>query len=248
MGGAVDEGGGLVGFVFGLTGIESSRAVHWSHMLAVRPRQQDGGLGRRLKSWQRDRCLEMDIRRVYWTFDPLESRNAWLNLGRLGIVVREYVEDMYGVSDSPLHEGLGTDRFVALWLLDDDRVEKRLEGRGASPPAWGDVCHLPRAFPVTGEGGFPRPGAVRPPGPEEEGAVLVPIPADIHRIKANDAGLAAAWRTATRAALAPRLAGGWEVRELVRSTEALSCYVLRPAQEPGVAGEPDHAGVKGPAR
>ena len=228
VGGAVDESGQVVGFVFGLTGIEDGRPVHWSHMLAVRRDLRGTGLGRLLKAWQRDRCLEIDVRRMYWTFDPLVSQNAWLNLGRLGVVVREYVESMYGVSDSPLHEGLGTDRFVALWLLDDDRVVNRLEGRGAPPPAWGDVCDLARAFPVVQEGGEVRPGKVRPSEWAPGDAVLVPIPADIHGMKARDSGVAAAWRATTREALASRLSRGWEVRDLVRSTEVLSHYVLFP--------------------
>ncbi|NIP92192.1 MAG: acetyltransferase, partial [Gemmatimonadetes bacterium] len=63
------------------------------------------------------------VTRMYWTFDPLESRNAYLNLSRLGAVVREYAPDMYGVSDSPLHRGLGTDRFVVTWELDTARVQ-----------------------------------------------------------------------------------------------------------------------------
>lgn len=228
VGGAVDESGQVVGFVFGLTGIEAGRPVHWSHMLAVRSDLRDGGLGRRLKAWQRERCLEMDVRRMYWTFDPLVSQNAWLNLGRLGVVVREYVESMYGVSDSPLHEGLGTDRFVALWLLDDDRVVNRMGDRGAPSPVWGDVSDLPQAFGVVEDDGTVRPGAACPSVWEQGSAVLVPMPADIHHMKARDPRLAAAWRAATREALAPPLSRGWEVRELVRATEALSCYVLYP--------------------
>jgi predicted GNAT superfamily acetyltransferase len=224
VGGAFDAAGELAGFVFGFTGVEDGRLTHWSHMLAVRAGQRDGGLGRRLKAWQRERCVERDVPRMYWTFDPLESRNGWLNLGRLGVVVREYAEDMYGVSESPLHAGLGTDRCVALWLLDSPRVVERLHGRGAPPPSWGDVQDLPHAFPVLRGTGPPRPGPVGPPDGDD--AVLVPIPADIHGLKAADPELARAWRVATRAALLPRLAGGWEIQELVRSTEAVSYYLL----------------------
>jgi predicted GNAT superfamily acetyltransferase len=76
VGDALDESGQLVGFVFGLTGMEDGRPVHWSHMLAVRPGLRDGGLGRRLKAWQRDRCRALGVRRMYWTFDPLVARNG----------------------------------------------------------------------------------------------------------------------------------------------------------------------------
>jgi predicted GNAT superfamily acetyltransferase len=226
LGGALDASGELVGFVFGLTGMQEGRVVHWSHMLAVRPGLRDAGLGRRLKAWQRQQCRAIGVERMYWTFDPLESRNGWLNLGRLGVFVREYVEDMYGASDSPLHEGLGTDRFVALWLLDSARVEQRLNG-GAPTTSWSEVKDLPVSFPVLHEAGLPRPGPLPPTEPDEGEAVLVPIPGDIHRMKALDPELAIAWRTATRGALMCRIARGWEVRELVRATESVSYYLLR---------------------
>lgn len=225
--GAFDEAGALVGFVFGLTGLEDGEPVHWSDMLAVRPAARSDGLGQRLKAWQRNRCLELGVRRVYWTFDPLESRNAWLNLGRLGAVAREYIPDMYGVSDSPLHRGLGTDRLLALWLLDSPRVEERLSGRGAPPPSPESAAELPLAFGVERQADLPRPVGGETLSAPDGDAILVPIPADIQALKAADPQLALAWREATRAALAPLLAGGWEVRELVRLSESVSCYLLR---------------------
>lgn len=226
VGGAVGRGGELAGFVFGITGISDGCPVHWSHMLAVRPELRNEGLGRRLKAWQREQCMGMGVQQMYWTFDPLESRNGWLNIGRLGVVVREYVTDMYGASDSPLHQGLGTDRFVALWTLDGRRARRHLEGR-AERPTWEDVRELRRAFPVTG-GLAPRPAPVAPADPDEADCVLVPIPADIQAIRTSDPALAVAWRAATRNALLPRLAKGWTVDGLIRTTEPLSYYLLRP--------------------
>ncbi len=176
-GGAFDPEGRLVGFVFGLAGIEDGEPIHWSDMLAVRPERRGSGLGRRLKCWQRDRCLERGVTRMYWSYDPLESRNAWLNLGRLGAVAREYVPDMYGAGDSPLHSGIGTDRLIVTWELDSRRVQARLarqptardrqppaRDRESAPPAWEDVWDLPLAFPVDVEGPVPRP-AVASGGP-----------------------------------------------------------------------------------
>lgn len=228
--GAFDGAGDLAGFVFGLTGIEDEDPVHWSDMLAVRSGLRGAGLGRRLKAWQRSRCLERGVRRAYWTFDPLESRNAWLNLGRLGAVARDYLSDMYGASDSPLHQGLGTDRLLALWLMDSPRVEERLGGRGDPPPTEEILERLPRAFEVEVDGRLPRPitrDATPDPGSTTAAALLVPIPADIQGLKAARPDLAVSWREAIRSALAPRLADGWEVRELVRSPEPVSYYVLQ---------------------
>ncbi|MEJ2538433.1 MAG: GNAT family N-acetyltransferase, partial [Gemmatimonadota bacterium] len=124
----------LVGFVYGMTGLEEGGPVHWSDILAVRPGLRDRGVGRRLKHFQRERVLGLGVDLMRWTFDPLESRNAYLNLGHLGAVVREYAVDMYGESDSPLHRGLGTDRYVVSWELTSNRVRDRVAGV-RPPPA-----------------------------------------------------------------------------------------------------------------
>jgi predicted GNAT superfamily acetyltransferase len=115
--GAFDPDGRLLGFVFGLTGVEGSRRVHWSDMLAVRREARGSGIGRRLKEHQRDVLRALEVETVYWSFEPLEARNAHLNLERLGVEVVEYVVDMYGASDSDLHRGLGTDRLVVAWRI-----------------------------------------------------------------------------------------------------------------------------------
>jgi len=236
--GAFDAEGAMVGFVYGITGVEGGRAVHWSDILAVSPVVRDQGVGMRLKRFQREAVLALGVKRMYWTFDPLESRNAWLNLGKLGAVVREYVPDMYGVSDSPLHRGLGTDRFVVTWELDSDRVRGRLDGTPA--PSASEVAHLPAAFRVSVSGGrglsVPEPGAPGISGGENRralhegaaaGGVRVPAPPDIPSLRDTDPAAAAAWRGATRAVLAPAAREGWEVRELVRDGE-LSYYVVVP--------------------
>ena len=136
--GAYDESGDLAGFVYGMTGVESGEVVHWSDMLAVRPELQNSGLGARLKGYQRDTLLAQGITRMHWTFDPLESKNAYLNLNKLGAVAREYVQDMYGQTDSPRHMGIGTDRLVPTWMMDSERVHARLvEGPVGTRAGWG---------------------------------------------------------------------------------------------------------------
>jgi predicted GNAT superfamily acetyltransferase len=222
--GAWDENGQLLGFVFGITGIEGTRPVHWSDMLAVRPEFRDEGLGWRLKTYQRRVLLERGVRSCYWTFDPLESRNAHLNFMKLGAVVREYVVDMYGDSDSPLHKGLGTDRFVALWKLDSARVEARLVGRGA-PLTLAQFAALPRAFGVEGEPHAPVPALAPPTSVPDPARFLVPIPSRIQDLKARDPGAARAWREATRAVFTRVLGKGYQVTELIRDG-VLSYYVV----------------------
>lgn len=107
----------LVGFVFGVTGLYDGRLAHWSDMLAVRASYRNRGIGEKLKQYQRDAMLGRGIDRIYWTFDPLDAKNAHINFNRLGIHARQYVVDMYGQTDSPLHKGIGTDRLIAIWDL-----------------------------------------------------------------------------------------------------------------------------------
>lgn len=238
--GAFDAQGRMVGFVYGMTGVEVGRVVHWSDILAVSPGLRDQGVGHRLKLFQREAALEVGATLMYWTFDPLESRNAYLNLAKLGALVREYIPDMYGASDSPLHRGLGTDRFVVSWELDTPRVEARLAGERA--PELEAVEHLPAAFPVQAppadgpvDSTLVRPGeAVEGllEAGREAGGIRVPIPPVIQRLRDADPELAARWRAATRAALHPAVEAGWEVRELVRGPD-VSYYVLVPGGEPG---------------
>jgi predicted GNAT superfamily acetyltransferase len=126
----------LVGFVFSLPGLKSAAGeplpyLH-SHMLAVRAAYRNRGLGRQLKLEQRREALTRGIRRMQWTFDPLEIKNAFLNIHRLGAVVRSYRVDFYGVSSSRLQAGLPTDRLIAEWHMDSPRVEAHIAGRATS--------------------------------------------------------------------------------------------------------------------
>jgi predicted GNAT superfamily acetyltransferase len=131
-------GGGpksLVGFALSLPGMKNSergpRAYLHSHMLAVREIYQNRGLGAKLKLEQRKDALKRGIRHMEWTFDPLEIKNAYLNLHKLGAIARRYEENFYGASSSRLQAGLPTDRLVAEWELDSPRVEAALEGRAS---------------------------------------------------------------------------------------------------------------------
>lgn len=222
--GAYDADGELVGFVFGLTGLRDGQLVHWSDMLAVRPGLRDAGLGRRLKRYQRDDVMSRGVGRMHWTFDPLQARNAHLNLTKLGAVIREYEENMYGDTDSPLHRGIGTDRFIALWLLDSARVEARLGSREEA--TWTTTMdRAPYALEANLESGHPRPTAPAEfPGND---LVRVSIPSDVGIIMREDLPLAVAWRESTRAAFNHYLNSGYEVREFKRGDAASEYLVCR---------------------
>jgi predicted GNAT superfamily acetyltransferase len=212
--GAFDERDDMLGFVFGISGYRDGEPLHWSDMLGVRSDVRGTGVGRLLKAWQRTTLLAAGIRHVGWTFDPLESRNAWLNFSRLGITAREYVVDCYGNSASPLHAGLGTDRLVARWVLDSPRVRSRME-EGAEPP--------PTPEPVFING---PEGDVEPDFSLAGPALRLRIPARIQDLKAADPGAAARWREWTRAAFSHYLARGYGTMELVRDSAEWSSYLL----------------------
>jgi predicted GNAT superfamily acetyltransferase len=123
------DGHEMVGFCFAIPGVKTGgRPYLHSHMLGVLPRYHNAGIGRRLKLVQRDEALARGITLMEWTFDPLELKNAFFNVERLGAIVRRYSENQYGVTASPLHGGLPTDRCVAEWHLDSDRVKRVLAG------------------------------------------------------------------------------------------------------------------------
>lgn len=96
---------------------KSGKPMHWSARLAVRPEYRDSGLGHDMKRYQRLACREMNVSDICWTYDPLESRNAHFNINKLGVHIEAYKRDVYGLSGSPLHRGIGTDRFLVRWDL-----------------------------------------------------------------------------------------------------------------------------------
>jgi predicted GNAT superfamily acetyltransferase len=122
------DGDILVGFTLALVGNHGGKAFLHSHMTGVLPAYQNRGVGRSLKLFQREDALKNGISLVEWTFDPLEMRNAHLNLVRLGAVSRRFIPNCYGVTESELHSGLPTDRLIAEWWLDSPRVKNILEG------------------------------------------------------------------------------------------------------------------------
>jgi predicted GNAT superfamily acetyltransferase len=176
----------MLGFVFGMTGVRDGQLVHWSDMLAVRATARDHGIGRRLKLYQRSLVAEMGVTQIVWTFDPLVSRNAHLNLNSLGARVTDYVTDMYGPdTGSALHDAIGTDRFVVSWEVSGEVTSGAAGQRGA-----GVVKEVPSTNATN---------------------VMVEIPLDIQELIARAPAQAREWREATRAAFLRHLAEGYQV-------------------------------------
>lgn len=205
--GAFDERGRMLGFVFGMAGVRDGRIIHWSDMLAVRPEARDSGVGRRLKEFQREAARASGAETMYWSYDPLVARNAHLNFNRLGVRLDEYVEDMYGASESDLHRGLGTDRFIVAWGLAAG-TSGQAEGTAvdAVPDAW-------RLAPLAGT------------SDEKPPVLRVEIPSDIVKVRDERPEEAAAWRASTRRAFEWAIANGYDVARFLPGEERGS-YVL----------------------
>jgi predicted GNAT superfamily acetyltransferase len=127
------DGNEMVGFALSVPGTRTGHVYLHSHMLAVRKDYRNGGLGRRLKLMQREEALSRDIELIEWTFDPLEIKNAYLNIEKLGAIARRYNINQYGITSSPLQGGLPSDRLIAEWWLKSKRVESLLS-TGKNPP------------------------------------------------------------------------------------------------------------------
>lgn len=209
--------GRMVGFVFGMTGVQDGRLVHWSDLLAVRPEARDRGIGRRLKLFQRSLVLPLGVSRMLWTFDPLVARNAHLNLNGLGAGVAEYVPDMYGHdTGSALHSAVGTDRFIVAWdLTRDPPAKPSREGASTSPP--------PAHLVVNREDRADRPPTMH--HPDESPELYIAIPGDIQQVIAAAPDLARAWRDTTREAFLAYLERGYRVAGFHR-TEGRGFYRL----------------------
>ena len=116
----------MVGFALSVPGTRSGHIYLHSHMLAVKKEHRNSGLGRRLKLLQREDALARGIELIEWTFDPLEIKNAYLNIEKLGAIARRYNINQYGITSSPLQGGLPSDRLIAEWWLKSNRVETLL--------------------------------------------------------------------------------------------------------------------------
>jgi len=135
----------LVGYTLAVVGWRQNALYLHSHQTGVSAAYRDRGVGRMLKLFQRDEALGRGIRLVEWTFDPLELKNAHFNLNRLGAICRRYIPNLYGVTTSPLHRGIATDRLLAEWRLDSPRVVAAIQDLAPS------VAEAPAAIEVPKE-------------------------------------------------------------------------------------------------
>lgn len=134
------DGDELVGLALSFGAVNLGPPRLHSHRVGVLPAYQNLGIGRLLKLAQREHALSREIETIQWTFDPLQERNAYFNIEKLGGIARRYIPNLYGVTSSPLHGGLPTDRLLIEWDLPSDRVTRVLEGK--KPPHASDARRI----------------------------------------------------------------------------------------------------------
>jgi predicted GNAT superfamily acetyltransferase len=226
----------LVGFAYAFPAIYEGEPAWHSHMTGVLPEHQGTGLGFKLKCAQREAALAAGIDRIVWTYDPLQAGNARFNLGRLGALARRYHVDYYGVMKDAINKGLPSDRFEVDWLLRSPRVTARLAGAPRPPLDPG----LPWALESDGNASSALPGA---PRLDLRGAqILVEIPPNLARLKAEDPGTARRWREATRMVFRRYFAQGYcavDAAVIPHPSDPRMGYVLERADrlEKGDPGE-----------
>lgn len=232
----------LVGFVFGFPGLyptpDGPRLKHCSHMLGVLPAYRDRGIGFLLKRAQWQLVRHQGLDRITWTFDPLLSRNAYLNIARLGAVCNTYIRAIYGELRDDINVGLPSDRLQVDWWVNSQRVNRRLSRR-ARPPL--DLAHFLAAGaqvinPTRLEAdGLPRPGPFSEDGVLQwlnsgaQNAIhLLEIPSDFLTLKAANPPLAREWRFHIRQAFEDLFSRGYLVTDFVHlpGSHPRSFYVL----------------------
>ncbi len=186
------EGKKMIGFCFGVPAIRDGKVFHYSRMLGVLPEYQGKNIGFKMKLFQRRFVLAQGLAEIRWTFDPLQARNSYLNLEKLGVTVSEYLVNFYGDSSSRFNRGIETDRFVPIWEIRSTRVRGRLIN---GPPDHNLIQYAPLILTKTNADGLLEPGKS---WPLKSRKVSVEIPSDIDNIKSLSLSLAIKWRSRTR--------------------------------------------------
>jgi len=224
----------LIGFVFGFPGLESTpdgpRPKHCSHMMGIHPDHRDSGVGFALKRAQWQMVRHQGLDHITWTYDPLLSRNAYLNIAKLGAVCSTYRRSEYGDMRDGLNAGLPSDRFQVDWWINTRRVELRLSKRPRRPLKLDDFSkaalhplYAPHASASQQAGGWICP-------PErfsrlEGHLLLAEIPSDFGALKDADFSLARDWRFFSREIFESAFAAGYIVTDFVFDN-GRSFYVL----------------------
>lgn len=225
--GAFTPGGALVGFVYSFPGLApTGRLKQCSVILAVRPDHQNRNVGLCLKLAQRDAALAQGIDLITWTFDPLVSTNAYLNLAKLGAESSTYLPNVYGLGQG-LNAGLETDRLLVEWWLSE--TSRPGANRVELPERASTVVNVVEIHPRSGlpiNRGYDLRRA--------DEWLRLQIPRDIGAVKEGDVELAQAWRAQTREMFTTYLERGYRVQGFHHDRhkpDSQPCYLLHRSRQ-----------------
>lgn len=208
----------MIGFVYSLPAIKNGSPTQWSHMLGVVDEYRNAGVGRQLKLLQRERTIAMGLDLVEWTYDPMQAMNAHLNFTKLGVVVDEYEENVYGESSSPLHRGNPTDRFVAEWWVRRPHVERRIAPASRLRLRAGELADAQAVNRVMRNGDWLE--SVDVDLSSDRRRLLVDIPMGFTDMLSRNPELALAWRICTRAIFTTYFDRGYQAVDFMLDREA----------------------------
>jgi predicted GNAT superfamily acetyltransferase len=212
----------LIGFCYGFPGISETHPKPYlvSHMMAIHPDYRNQKLGEKLKFKQREWALNKGFDRMIWTFDPLEIKNGYLNLTKLGGYVKTYIKSYYGEMNDKLNKGTPSDRFLLEWELQSPVVIEASKGIKNTSPSWKNYP-LSLNFSLNGEISYAR--SINEVS--NESGVLVPVPKQIQRLKKISPEAAINWRMEIRNAVNRLLSSDYILRGALLDTE-MGYYVF----------------------
>ncbi|GAA4717333.1 GNAT family N-acetyltransferase [Brevibacillus fulvus] len=216
------DGEKMIGFLYSFPGFTDGQPHLCSHMLGFLPEYRKQGLGVAMKWLQREESRKLGHAKITWTFDPLETVNGYLNIHKLGGIVRSYLPNCYGELNDEMNRGLPTDRFLVEWFIDSNRVE-RYQQTGQEPIPWETIPQI-LPYQVNGQG---LPVPADSDRTLADNRLLLAVPAHFQAIKRTDFALAAAWRQATGALFPYYFDKGYCVTEVGRHpVEPVVFYLL----------------------
>ena len=234
--GAFDADDRMVGFSYSLVGMKGHTPLQWSHMTGVLPEYR-GGLGLRLKLTQRERAIALGYHLIEWTFDPLQTMNAHLNVAKLGCVAEEYHRNVYGESTSDLHRGTPTDRLVAQWHITDAHVERRLQTPEAMRVASAEVAAAPTINRTVLSGEWRACASIDLA--LDAPRLWLEIPVGWTELQRDAPEMAMAWRLQTREVFEAYFARGYRVVDFaVRREDGVGRYLLADPSRAGTTPTP----------
>lgn len=213
----------LVGFCYGFAGFKDGEAYLISHMAGILPDYQNAGIGYQLKIKQREWAIDYGYKKMVWTYDPLEIRNGYFNICKLGAYSNRYISAYYGEMNDKLNKGLPTDRLEIEWDICSKRVEDAIHGSLQNQT----VSQYELLLNFDHANGYPTPRPLKIKIEESQAGYRVPVPSNIQQIKQQHPDTASAWRYAVRAAITEAFSCGYRITGVQRERNSkIHFYIL----------------------